>query len=370
MSQHAATGLRICAFVCVLAQIGSASADDLQTIVTGKWAITASQGKESLQPLVRSDVSWFEVRESNQTLEVMLPAAKKGGEASPLFYLKVDGRGKQMNFDLAMPNEASKNVFLGIARLNGRNKIKASMSAPSRPTSLGAKDSVCFAFERFGKGKIRIAVPDAARVFNGDTELTVRDGVCEVPTSEELPPNFPTKYAFRIQLVQDGKKYEEHLIVKVFGNQTTSLDYSDMVEPDRRRRTIEYWNSARSAYSLLSARMAEKISFATRVKNIRSFTSDIDGLAARGVDPVATHAIVGLANEIGRFADKAEDARSPSAAMNAFLRGLSGDPFGAAVDAANSDRNGKAAISTAVRKVITSRIELTGKYDHEFRWAD
>ena len=96
---------------------------------------------------------------------------------------------------------------------------------------------------------MRVKVPVGAKVFVQDQEFKVVAGVCVVKGSQKQAPGEVRFFDLRVEFSDDAKQYKEFKRVRLFADKTTEVDYTDIVKPDKAKRTYAYWSEVNQIMS-------------------------------------------------------------------------------------------------------------------------
>jgi hypothetical protein len=128
--------------------------------------------------------------------------------------------------------------------------------------------------------------------------------------------------------------------------------------------TLTYWNGVNS----LPAQMAPEMSAGPQrqVRALRGAARLIRQNPTLGVDPELVNWALRMATILEQRADLTEDSRSPDLLIEAFARGLSGDPAGVAIELNQAERAWLANSRSVTRERYQLRAALTARYGIEF----
>jgi hypothetical protein len=140
------------------------------------------------------------------------------------------------------------------------------------------------------------------------------------------------------------------------------VDYRDIVKPDKKKRTYEYWDEV---YQTVHEGYLH-VQNGTKEEVLKDAASLIDKLPTRGVDEEAIDCVQDIAAALLKKAEFLETNGGAARAPEAFIRGMLGDPFGVAGEVSDEAKAVDRRFGEIRAKAKKTRAILSSRYDKEF----
>lgn len=207
--------------------------------------------------------------------------------------------------------------------------------------------------------------PQGADVSIGDWSETLKDVPLGVIT-ESLPTERETPFDVSLQVSAGGQTTKDRIRVWAAGGTEPEADFSDIRNPDTAVRTLRYWESCTKTLHRHLKDAERAANNEQRKKSLTQLPDELRTTPSRGVDVDVVNKWLALVTASDRLFANQRRVEDGDLAVEAFLRGLAGDPFGAARDA---QRRGKADLEGFGKSFIDLKNMapiLTAKYGSEF----
>ncbi len=132
----------------------------------------------------------------------------------------------------------------------------------------------------------------------------------------------------------------------------------------KKQRTFNYWYEVRMAIHSLS--LPEGIQPDAAAGRLEGLSRTISNLPTLGVDLSAAECAAQAATTYKSFANRIRERNDESKTVEAFFRGLSGDPFGVALEQLQADEKLKKELVSSNTRFAKTRLFLTDRYEIEF----
>jgi hypothetical protein len=207
--------------------------------------------------------------------------------------------------------------------------------------------------------------PRGATVSIGDWSETLKDVPLGIRT-EELPTDRETPFDVVLQVSIDGQTTKDRIRVWAVGGSEPTANFSDVKTPDVAVRTLRYWESCTKTLHrhLKEAERAENN--AQRKKTFSQLPGELRTTPARGVDPDVVKKWLALVTTSDRLIANTKQIEDGDLAVEAFIRGLAGDPFGTVRDAQRRDKEALDEFGKSFLELKNFAPVLTAKYGTEF----
>lgn len=220
------------------------------------------------------------------------------------------------------------------------------------------------------KPVIQVKAPDGAQIIVRDRLFKTQNGTCDVVGIELPKPADPPFVHIRVEFSADGKNYVESRRVRLReGGKLVELDYSDIVKPDKKKRTYAYWCEMGEILELHAGGKGKDTPHREMALAVRAIASDVSNLPTRGVDEEAVncaHTLIEEYERLAKYLQKQSAIGFAGMLVESIIRGAAGDPAGTARELLDEEKAvlaGKDKLLTQLRK---ARTNLTAKYDIEF----
>ena len=217
-----------------------------------------------------------------------------------------------------------------------------------------------------GKANVVIKLPEGAKVLVQNQPMSVTGSECRFQSADRLDSSIPVYfYDVTAVLTVNGMKHAESRKIYIFPNETTESDFTDLLTPNKKLRTYEYWCALVKVEKAYSAFITDARGN-DYVKALRQLASIFENASTRGVDEEAVGAFLESGECLSKLATFIERNNGIDAPLEAFIRGMLGDPLGV-INEYNADQRAvKETIDRAHAKMTRMRAILTARYDIEF----
>jgi hypothetical protein len=214
-----------------------------------------------------------------------------------------------------------------------------------------------------------ITVPEGAIVRVRDKRVDI-EGTTRVLTYSVKEPGIVYLVKVAIEFTKDGEMFSETKNVRMYQGRVAKLDVSDIAMPNRKRRTISYWQEVNQIGQDWSKKLEEDKSIEVFYSILQQLGTDIAELPTRGVDEDAINACHELAEAFENMANFAKTHTSNERLMEAFIIGYLGDPLSIANEVAAEEKAIKEKCDAARIKLRRTKALLSSRYDFEFPKLD
>jgi hypothetical protein len=132
----------------------------------------------------------------------------------------------------------------------------------------------------------------------------------------------------------------------------------------KKYRTFNYWYEVRM--TLYSVSLPEKAEPKVAAAILEHLSKSISDLPTVGVDLAAVECATDAARVFNSLAAVIRDENDGDRLLEAFVRGLAGDPFGVAMEQIEAQRQIKQQLSSCIQRFDRARVLLTDRYEIEF----
>jgi hypothetical protein len=285
--------------------------------------------------------------------------------------LRLLGLGKASGFGA---NTKVQTCYSLTGTLSDTKEVAVVVSRDGKLVASGDADDsggqVLIACARSGRDLTRLCAalilvpPNHTKVFIDEKECRVDEhGIVSALTDcSKLKLGESGRSMVRVEYSNGEKKFTENKRLRVIPNTTTRIDYRDVAEPDKKRRTYDYWCEVDRILHE-AAKGAKPDEYTATWK---SMAKAVDELPCRGVDEEAIDCVQDLGNVLLKKAEFYEKDPRAARAPEAFIRGVLGDPLKVADEISAEEKAIDKQVEETLSKAKKLRAILSSRYDNEF----
>lgn len=292
-----------------------------------------------------------------------------GSEASRTFDMKINASGKNFIAEVVYGSKKMKAiVHFTPAELRAVVNPKSPDTAPPNFETPTGKSEVRIDL-KFVRPKAESIVwvkgPKGATASIGDWSEMLEDAAMGIRT-EILPTDRETPFDVVVEISADGQTTRDRIRVWAVGGTESKADFSDISTPDTAVRTLRYWESCTKTLHRHLDEAASTEDNIQKNKTLSELPGELRTTPARGVDTDAVNKWLALVTTVDSLLANQRREDNGDLAVEAFVRGLTGDPFGTARDAQLLKKVGMDAFEKSFLELKNAAALLTAKYGTEF----